>query len=107
MNLLKSLRNIKLKSNVTNAYSEEDKADTVVKISELALSEIVFQARDYLSETDFEKLGDMMNKEPMNERELDKISKFIIAKGMPVEVVQQIIKNESDDYQSLLDEIDS
>lgn len=107
MNLLKTLRNIKLKSNVTNAYSEEDKADTVVKISELALSEIVFQARDYLSETDFEKLGDMINKEPMNEKELDKISKFIIAKGMPVEVVQQIIKNESDDYQSLLDEINS
>jgi len=107
MNLLKSLRNIKLTSKVTNKYSEEDKADTVVKISELALSEIVFQARDYLSETDFEKLGEMMNKEPMNERELDKISKFIIAKGMPVEVVQQIIKNESDDYQSLLDEINS
>ena len=50
MNIFKSLRNIKLKSNVTTNYSEEEKADTAIKISELALSGIVFQARDYLSE---------------------------------------------------------
>lgn len=106
MNIFKSLRSIKLNTNVTNKYSEEDKADTSIKISELALSDIVFQARDYLSEKDFEKLGSMINKEPMNKKDLDKISTFIISKGMPVEVIQKIIKTVTDDFLSLLDEID-
>lgn len=107
MNIFKSLRSIKLKSNVTTNYSEEEKADTAIKISELALSEIVFQARDYLSEKDFEKLGSMVNKEPLNKEDLDNISTFIISKGMPVEVIQKIIKTETNDYLSLLDDIDS
>ena len=43
----------------------------------------------------------------MNKEDLDNISTFIISKGMPVEVIQKIIKTETNDYLSLLDEIDS
>lgn len=89
-----------------NKYTQEEQYDTVLKITDLSLSEIVFQARDYLSEEDFSMLENMISKENLTEEDLANINKFIVEKGMPEDVINKIIEEETNEYASLLDELE-
>lgn len=107
MNIFESFKKKNLKEVMDkNKYTQEEQYDTVLKITDLSLSEIVFQARDYLSEEDFSTLEDMISKENLSEEDLANINKFIVEKGMPEDVINKIIEEETNEYASLLDELE-
>lgn len=89
-----------------NKYTEEKQCKTVFNITGLSLKEIVFQAKDYLSEEDFSTLEDMISKENLTEEDLANINKFIVEKGMPEDVINKIIEEGTNDYASLLGELE-
>lgn len=107
MNIFESFKKKNLKEVMDkNKYTQEEQYDTVLKITDLSLSEIVFQARDYLSEEDFSMLENMISKENLTEEDLANINKFIVEKGMPEDVINKIIEEETNEYASLLDELE-
>jgi hypothetical protein len=107
MNIFESFKKKNLKEVMDkNKYTQEEQYDTVIQLTDLSLREIVFQARDYLSEEDFSMLEDMISKENLTEEDLANINKFIVEKGMPEDVINKIIEEETNEYASLLDELE-